>query len=87
MYLQAGIPVSFGNDAEALEALDGGVVIVDHKHWGRLRVAGEDRLNFLHGQSTGDFLAMRPGSGCFTVSSCSAHCAANACLICSKSVA
>ena len=43
-------------------------MIVDHKHWGRLRVAGEDRLTFLHGQSTADFLALQPGSGCLTAS-------------------
>ena len=66
---QDGIPVTFSNDAEALGALESGVVIVDHKHWGRLRVAGEDRLSFLHGQSTADFLAMQPGRGCSTVSS------------------
>lgn len=65
--LQDGITVSFGNDPEALEALDSDVVIVDHKHWGRLRVSGEDRLKFLHGQSTADFLAMQPGTGCTTV--------------------
>ena len=61
--------MSFGNDAEALGALESGVVVVDHKHWGRLRVAGEDRLTFLHGQSTADFLAMQPGRGCLTVRS------------------
>ncbi len=66
--VQDGIPISFGNDAEALEALDSGVVIVDQKHWGRLRVTGEDRLTFLHGQNTADFLALQPGSGCFTAS-------------------
>ncbi len=31
-------------------------------------MAGEDRLTFLHGQSTADFLAMQPGRGCSTVS-------------------
>lgn len=61
--------MSFGNDAEALGALESGVVIVDRKHWGRLRVAGEDRLAFLHGQSTADFLSMQPGRGCSTVRS------------------
>lgn len=62
------IPVSFGNDEAAGAALENGVVIVDRTHWGRLRVSGDDRLKFLHGQSTADFLALQPGTGCRTVS-------------------
>ncbi|EIE25315.1 Aminomethyltransferase folate-binding domain-containing protein [Coccomyxa subellipsoidea C-169] len=61
------IPVSFGNDEAAGAALENGVVIVDRTHWGRLRVSGDDRLKFLHGQSTADFLALQPGTGCRTV--------------------
>lgn len=42
-------------------------VVVDRSHWGRLRLGGEDRLSFLHGQSTADVAALRPGTGCDTV--------------------
>lgn len=62
-----GPPVSFGNDDVAAAALDTGVVVVDRSHWGRLRICGDDRLKFLHGQSTADFLSLQPGSGCRTV--------------------
>ena len=44
------VPVTYGTDAEAAEALQTGAVVVDLSHWGRLRVHGEDRLNFLHNQ-------------------------------------
>ena len=67
--LQGDVITSFGNDADALKALSDGTVIVDHKHWGRLRVSGEDRLQFLHGQSTADLQALQPGRGCATVRS------------------
>ncbi|CAK0742478.1 hypothetical protein CVIRNUC_001399 [Coccomyxa viridis] len=65
--VEGDVITSFGNDADALKALSDGIVIVDHKHWGRLRVSGADRLQFLHGQSTADFLALQPGRGCATV--------------------
>lgn len=40
---------------------------MDRSHWGRLRLAGDDRLSFLHGQSTNDIQALQPGAGCDTV--------------------
>jgi hypothetical protein len=43
-------------------------VVVDRSHWGRLRLAGDDRLAFLHGQSTNDINALTPGTGCDTES-------------------
>ena len=54
-------------DRKAAEALRIGAVLVDRSSWGRLRVSGEDRLRFLHGQSTASFLALQPGQGCETV--------------------
>ncbi len=44
-----------------------GVVLVDRSHWGRIRVSGADRLKFLHGQSTAEFLGQQPGQGLDTV--------------------
>ncbi len=61
------IPVSFGNDAEALEAAQNGVVICDRTHWGLIKVTGGDRLRFLHNQSTNNFERLKPGEGCDTV--------------------
>ncbi len=61
------IPVSFGNDFEALEAAQNGVAICDRSHWGLIKVTGSDRLRFLHNQSTNNFERLKPGEGCDTV--------------------
>lgn len=61
------VPLSFGNEAMALPALQAGVALVDRSHWGRVQVAGDDRLRFLHNQSTNDFQSLKPGQGCDTV--------------------
>ncbi len=66
--LQAdGVAQTFGNPRQAVAALESGVVLVDRSHWGRIRVAGEGRMNFLHSQSTNDFKRLSPGQGCDTV--------------------
>ena len=67
LFDEAGLAVSFGNDSAALQALENEVVIVDRSHWGRLRITGNDRVTFLHGQSTADIKAMKPGEGASTV--------------------
>lgn len=61
------VPASFGNDAEAWTAAHSGVAIADRSHWGRIEVGDGDRIRFLHNQSTHDFQALQPGSGCETV--------------------
>jgi tRNA-modifying protein YgfZ len=61
------IAVDFGNRAQALAAVQHGVALCDRSHWGRLQVADQDRLKFLHNQSTNDFNALKPGQGCDTV--------------------
>jgi glycine cleavage system aminomethyltransferase T len=61
------VATTFGKKKQALQALQTGVVLVDQSHWGRLRVAGDDRLALLHNQSTADFKAMAPGQGTDTV--------------------
>lgn len=60
-------PISFGNDAEALQAAYNGVTICDRSHWGCLKIADDDRLRYLHNQSTNDFQRLKPGQGCDTV--------------------
>lgn len=61
------VPVSFGNDSAAIEAVREGVAIYDRTHWGRILVSDSDRLRFLHNQSTNDFEQLRSGQGCDTV--------------------
>ncbi|YAF94387.1 MAG: folate-binding protein YgfZ [Nodularia sp. CChRGM 3473] len=54
-------------DAAAIQAATAGVAICDRSHWGRIRVADDDRIRFLHNQSTNDFQSLKPGQGCDTV--------------------
>lgn len=61
------IPVSFGNDAAALEAAQNGIAICDRSHWGIIQVTDSDRIRFLHNQSTNNFERLKPGEGCDTV--------------------
>lgn len=56
-----GIIETFHNDDEALDAVDNGAVVVDLSHFGRIRVSGEDRIQFLHNQSTANFECLQPG--------------------------
>lgn len=64
---ETSIPVSFGNDLDAIKAAREGVALCDYSHWGRIRVSDSDRLRFLHNQSTNDFQQLKPGQGCDTV--------------------
>ncbi|KAI7836281.1 hypothetical protein COHA_009869 [Chlorella ohadii] len=63
----AGVVVHYKNDSRAMHALEHTAVVADRSHCGRLRLSGEGRLAFLHGQSTADIQALQPGSGCDTV--------------------
>ncbi|RCJ33316.1 glycine cleavage system protein T [Nostoc punctiforme NIES-2108] len=54
-------------DTAAIQAATVGVAICDRTAWGRIKVAGDDRLNFLHNQSTNNFQILKPGQGCDTV--------------------
>ncbi|PWA69089.1 glycine cleavage T-protein family [Artemisia annua] len=58
---------TFNNDEEALDAAENGTVAVDLSHYGRIRVSGDDRIQFLHNQSTANFEALSEGRGCDTV--------------------
>ena len=61
------IPVSFGNDTEAKEATKKGTAVCDRSHWGLIQISDDDRLRFLHNQSTNNFNILQPGQGCDTV--------------------
>nr|GEX14601.1 putative transferase At1g60990, chloroplastic [Tanacetum cinerariifolium] len=58
---------TFNNDEVALDVVDNGTVVVDLSHYGRIRVSGDDRIQFLHNQSTANFEALSEGRGCDTV--------------------
>lgn len=62
-----GIIETFHNDEEALDAANNGVAVVDLSHFGRIRVSGDDRCQFLHNQSTANFESLHQGQGCSTV--------------------
>ena len=61
------VPVSFGNDPTAIKAARQGVALCDRSHWGRIQISDDDRIRFLHNQSTNDFQRRAPGEGCDTV--------------------
>jgi len=63
----SSVPLSFGNDSDAMQAARAGVALCDRSHWGLIQVADEDRIRFLHNQSTNDFQRQKPGEGCDTV--------------------
>lgn len=64
---EAGVALSFGNEEQARSAVNTGVAICDRSHWGMIKITGEDRLRYLHNQSTNDFAKLKPGEGCDTV--------------------
>lgn len=61
------IPISFGNDTQAIEATKQGVALCDRSHWGLIQISDDDRLRFIHNQSTNNFNILQPGQGCETV--------------------
>ncbi|MER3432326.1 MAG: folate-binding protein YgfZ [Leptolyngbya sp. ERB_1_1] len=50
-----------------IEIVKSGVAFYDRTAWGRISVTDDDRLNFLHNQSTNTFKLRKPGEGCDTV--------------------
>jgi len=64
---EAGVAQSFNNDDLALAAANDAVAICDRSGWGVIKVTGDDRLRYLHNQSTNDFEKLQPGQSCDTV--------------------
>lgn len=58
---------SNGNERAAIQAARTGVALANRSYWGRILVSDEDRIRFLHNQSTNDFNILKPGQGCDTV--------------------
>lgn len=61
------VPLTFGNDADAIAAAQTGAALWDRSHWGLIQVGDSDRLRFLHNQTTNTFQQRQPGQGCNTV--------------------
>ncbi|KST62970.1 CAF17-like 4Fe-4S cluster assembly/insertion protein YgfZ [Mastigocoleus testarum] len=59
--------VQKGNDTAAIQVITQGVAVCDRSNWGRIKVSDDDRLRFLHNQSTNDFQSLKSGQGCDTV--------------------
>jgi folate-binding protein YgfZ len=55
------------NDNTAIQAAQERVAVYNRSHWGRIKVSDDDRLRFLHNQSTNDIQKLQPGQGCDTV--------------------
>ncbi|MBF2014379.1 MAG: folate-binding protein YgfZ [Rivularia sp. T60_A2020_040] len=53
--------------ASAIQTVETQVGVYNRSHWGRIKVTDNDRLRFLHNQSTNDFQSLKPGEGCDTV--------------------
>jgi tRNA-modifying protein YgfZ len=64
---ESNIVLSFNNETAAFNAVPDGVVLCDRACWGLLEFTGEDRLRYLHNQSTNDFESLQSGRGCDTV--------------------
>ncbi len=61
------VPDSFGNDSKALKAAQKEVALWDRSHWGLIKVCDQERLRFIHNQSTNEINQLKPGQGCETV--------------------
>ncbi|MCY7407978.1 MAG: folate-binding protein [Alkalinema sp. CAN_BIN05] len=60
------IAVTFNNDEIAYESARSGVALHDQSHWNRIEVSDQNRLDFLHNQSTNGFKLLKPGETCDT---------------------
>ena len=67
IFTEAKTPNSFGNDREAMGAAYSDVALCDRSGWSLLKLSGEDRLRFLHNQTTNDISRFSPGQGGDTV--------------------
>ena len=66
VFNEAKIVQSFEREDRALEAIASGMAICDRSHWGLIKVTGDDRLRYLHNQSTNEFEALKPEQVCNT---------------------
>jgi tRNA-modifying protein YgfZ len=55
------VAITFGNDPDALKAAYESAALYDRSHWGLIHVLGDDRIRYLHNQSTNDFQSRHSG--------------------------
>ena len=58
---------TFGNDTEVLNKINTSSFLYDCSYWGLIKLSGDDRIRYLHNQSTNDFNILKTGEGCETV--------------------
>ena len=62
---EASMPLHFGESSQEYNYLRQSVGLLDLSHRGRLCLAGEDRVRFLHGQVTNNVRDLSQGRGCY----------------------
>lgn len=50
-----------------INTINNSVTLIDRSNWGLLKITGDDRLRFLHNQSTNNIQSLKLGEGCDTV--------------------
>ncbi len=61
------VPLTFNNDSFAMTQAFDGAIMCDRTSSGIIRVTGEDRLSFIHNQTTNKIQSLKSGQGCNTV--------------------
>ncbi len=60
------VPAHYGDTTSEHRAVRQAVGISDLSHRGKIRVSGEDRMNWLQSVASNDVLQLRPGQGCYS---------------------
>lgn len=50
-----------------INTINNSVTLIDRSNWGLLKITGDDRLRFLHNQTTNNIQSLKLGEGCDTV--------------------
>ncbi|MBL1211326.1 MAG: folate-binding protein, partial [Geminocystis sp. GBBB08] len=50
-----------------IDTIKNSVALIDRSNWGLLKITGDDRLRFLHNQTTNNIQGLKVGEGCDTV--------------------
>lgn len=60
-------PLTFGNDDDFLNQINDQTFVFDRTHWGLIQLTGNDKIRYLHNQSTNNINELKVGGGCETV--------------------
>lgn len=61
------IPLTFGNNELAISTIENGCIVCDRSHWGLISLRGQDKIRFLHNQTTNNIEGLKPSRGCDTI--------------------